>query len=74
MSSATAGVLSQLAVGARLRQNPALLARPKRDRPYQTGATKAWTDEELRAPTDVVRQKAATGDLVAKRDLTLLLL
>jgi hypothetical protein len=51
--------MSQPAVGASLRQNPALLARPKRVRPYQTEATKAWTDEELRALTDVVRQKAA---------------
>jgi integrase len=66
--------IAQPAVGASLRQNPALLARPKRVRPYQTEATKAWTDEELRVLTDVVRQKAATGDLVAKRDLTLLLL
>jgi integrase len=66
--------MSQPAVGAHLRQNPALLARPKRVRPYQTEATKAWTDEELRALTDVIRQKAASGDLVAKRDLTLFLL
>jgi len=74
LSSFYRWAMSQPAVGAHLRQNPALLARPKRVRPYQTEATKAWTDEELRALTDVVRQKAATGDLVAKRDLTLLLL
>ena len=49
--------MSQPSVGAHLRQNPALLARPKRVCPYQTEATKAWTDEELRALTDVVRQK-----------------
>ncbi len=66
--------MSQQSAGAALRQNPAILARPKRVRPYQTEATKAWTDEELRALTDVVRQKSAGGDLVAKRDLTLLLL
>lgn len=74
LSSFYRWAMSQPAVGAHLRENPALLARPKRVRPYQTEATKAWTDEELRALTDVVRQKAATGDLVAKRDLTLLLL
>ncbi len=74
LSSFYRWAMSQPEVGAHLRQNPALLARPKRVRPYQTEATKAWTDEELRALTDVVRQKAATGDLVAKRDLTLLLL
>src|SRR5215213_15530 len=59
--------------GASLRQNPALLARPKRVRPYQTEATKAWTDQELQAVTDVVSRKAAGGGLVAKRDLALLL-
>src|SRR5215213_7702291 len=74
LSSFYRWALGQSEAGAFLRQNPALLARPKRVRPYQTEATKAWTDEELRALTDVVRQKAATGDLVAKRDLTLLLL
>jgi integrase len=66
--------MSQPSVGASLRQNPALLARPKRVHSHQTEATKAWTDEELRALTDVVRQRARGSDLVAKRDLTLLLL
>jgi site-specific recombinase XerD len=74
LSSFYSWAMSQPEVCAYLRQNPALLGRPKRVRSYQTEATKAWTDEELRALTDVVRQKAATGDLVAKRDLTLLLL
>jgi site-specific recombinase XerD len=74
LSSFYRWAMSHSMVGASLRQNPTLLARPKRVRPYQTEATKAWTNEELRALTDVVRQKAATGDLVAKRDLTLLLL
>lgn len=62
LSSFYRWAMSQPAVGAHLRQNPALLARPKRVRPYQTEATKAWTDEELRALTDVIRKKAATGD------------
>jgi site-specific recombinase XerD len=74
LSSFYRWAMSQPAVGASLRQNPALLGRPKRVRSYQTEATKAWTDEELRVLTDVVRQKAAGGDLVPKRDLTLLLL
>lgn len=74
LSSFYRWAMSQPAVGAHLRENPTLLARPKRVRPYQTEATKAWTDEELRALTDVIRQKAASGDLVAKRDLTLFLL
>lgn len=74
LSSFYRWALGQPEVGGDLRQNPALLARPKRVRPYQTEATKAWTDEELRAVTEVVARKAATGDLVAKRDLALLLL
>lgn len=61
LSSFYRWAISQPAVGASPRQNPALLARPKRVRPYQTEATKARTDEELRALTDVVRQKAAGG-------------
>ena len=74
LSSFYRWALGRAEVGASLRQNPALLARPKRVRPYQTEATKAWTDEELRAVTDVVSRRAAGGDLVAKRDLALLLL
>lgn len=74
LSSFYRWALGQPEVGATLRQNPALLARPKRVRPYQTEATKAWTDEELRAVTNVVSRKAGSGDLVAKRDLALLLL
>jgi integrase len=74
LSSFYRWALGQPEVGASLRQNPALLARPKRVRPYQTEATKAWTDEELKAVTDVVGRKAAAGELVAKRDLALLLL
>jgi site-specific recombinase XerD len=74
LSSFYRWALGQPEVGASLRQNPALLARPKRVRPYQTEATKAWTDEELRAVTGVVGRKAKGNDLVAKRDLALLLL
>ncbi|HEX8500890.1 MAG TPA: tyrosine-type recombinase/integrase [Pyrinomonadaceae bacterium] len=74
LSSFYRWALGQPGGGASPRQNPALLARPKRVRPYQTEATKAWTDEELRAVTEVVGRKAAGGDVVAKRDLALLLL
>jgi site-specific recombinase XerD len=41
--------MAQRSVGAHLRQNLALLARPKRVRAYQTEATKAWTDDEALA-------------------------
>ena len=57
-----------------LRANPALLARPKAPKPYQTESTKSWTDEELRRITSVVCARAAQGDLVGKRDLALLLM
>ena len=57
-----------------IRQNPALLARPKAPTPYQTESSKAWTDEELQAIVEVVSARAATGDLVGKRDLAILLL
>jgi integrase len=57
-----------------LRANPALLARPKAPKPYQTESTKSWTDEELSRLTAVVAARAAGGDLVGKRDLALLLM
>ena len=60
----------ELGVGA----NPALLARPKAPKPYQTDATKSWTDAELHRITSVIAAGAARGSLVAKRDLALLLL
>lgn len=54
--------------------NPALLARPKAPKPYQTEATKSWTDAELHRLTSVISAHAAGDNLVAKRDLALLLL
>lgn len=57
-----------------LRANPALLARPKAPKPYQTESTKSWTDEELRRITSSVAARSAGGDLVGKRDLALLLI
>lgn len=57
-----------------LRANPALLARPKAPKPYQTESTKSWTDEELSRITSAVAARAAEGDLVGKRDLALLLM
>ncbi|MGB7924577.1 MAG: tyrosine-type recombinase/integrase [Pyrinomonadaceae bacterium] len=74
LSSFYRWALSQPEVGAALRQNPALLARPKRVRPYQSEATKAWTDEELQAITAAISKRAMGDDLVAKRDLALLLM
>lgn len=60
----------ELGVGS----NPVLLARPKAPKPYQTEATKAWTDAELSRITAAIEARAVQGRLVAKRDLALLLL
>ncbi len=57
-----------------VRTNPALLARPRAPKPYQTESTKSWTDEELHRITSIIRAHASTGSLVAKRDLALLLM
>ena len=53
--------------------NPATLARPKAPKPYQTEATQALDDDQVRALLQVVRARAAAGDVVGKRDLALLL-
>jgi integrase len=57
-----------------IRSNPVLLARPKAPKPYQTESSKAWTDGELHRITSAINAHAATGSLVAKRDLALLLM
>lgn len=53
--------------------NPIRLALPKAPKAYQTESVKAWTDEQLQAIVEVVRAKAAAGDIVGKRDYALLL-
>jgi site-specific recombinase XerD len=57
-----------------VRTNPVVLGRPKAPKPYQTESSKAWTDEELQSIVDVVGKRAASGDIVGKRDLAILLL
>lgn len=61
-------------LGPHVKTNPALLARPKRPRPYQTGSTKSLTDEEMNRLLASVRSKADAGSVTAKRDYALLLL
>lgn len=60
-------------LGQFIKSNPTDLARPKCPRPYQTESTKALDDEQMSALIRVVGDKAATGDLVGKRDYALLL-
>lgn len=62
------------ALGQHIRINPALLARPKCPRPYQTGSTKSLTDEEMNRLLTCLKSKADGGSIVAKRDYALLLL
>jgi site-specific recombinase XerD len=62
------------ALSRHIKTNPALLARPKRPHPYQTGSTKSLTDEEMNRLLAYVKSKADTGSIVAKRDYALLLL
>lgn len=61
-------------LGQYVRINPALLARPKCPRPYQTGSSKSLTDEEMNRLLAGVKAKADDGSVAAKRDYALLLL
>lgn len=61
-------------LGPHVTTNPALLARPKRPKPYQSGSTKSLTDEEMNRLLKSVRSKADAGSVSAKRDYALLLL
>jgi site-specific recombinase XerD len=54
--------------------NPALLARPKCPKPYQSGSTKALSDDEMNRLLTSVKVKADAGAIVGKRDYALLLL
>ncbi|HEV2706901.1 MAG TPA: tyrosine-type recombinase/integrase, partial [Pyrinomonadaceae bacterium] len=61
-------------LGQHIRSNPAAQARPSHPRPYQSESVKALTDEEMNLLLDVVRARAASGSVVARRDYALLLL
>jgi integrase/recombinase XerC len=60
-------------IGQYLTTNPVRLAHPKAPKAYQTESVKALTDEEFVRLLSVVREKAATGSVVGKRDYALLL-
>ena len=61
-------------LGRHIRQNPARPAMPKRPVSYQSEATKAYTDEEMRALLAAIKAEADGGSVKAKRDYALLLL
>jgi site-specific recombinase XerD len=74
LSSFYRWVMKDPVLGRRIKTNPALLARPKRPHPYQTGSTKSLTDEEMNRLLAAVKSKADAGSVAAKRDYALLLL
>jgi integrase/recombinase XerC len=74
LSSFYTWVMRDPALGPFIKGNPADLARPKCPKPYQTESSKALDDEQVSALVRVVKQKAAEGDMVGKRDYALLLL
>jgi integrase len=60
-------------LGRYVTSNPVRSAHPKAPKPYQTESVSALTDEEFAALLSVVRGKAASDDVVGKRDYALLL-
>src|SRR5215210_7063194 len=55
-------------------RNPVRLARPKAPKAYQTESVKSLDDEQVSGLLTHVRERAASGDVVGKRDYALLLL
>jgi len=60
-------------LGKYVTSNPVRLTHPKAPKAYQTESVKALTDEEFVALLSAVKSKAATGEVVGKRDCALLL-
>jgi site-specific recombinase XerD len=73
LSSFYTWVMRDPTLGQYIASNPAQNARPKCPKPYQTERSKALDDEQISALMRVVIEKAATGDVVGKRDYALLL-
>jgi integrase len=74
LSSFYAWVMRDPALGQFITNNPAQNARPKCPKPYQTESSKALDDEQISALIRVIMQRAATGDVIGKRDYALLLM
>jgi len=55
-------------------KNPVRLARPKVPKAYQTESVKSLDDEQVSRLLAQVRERAASGDVIGKRDYALLLL
>lgn len=74
LSSFYSWLMRDPALGPHVKSNPADFARPKAPKAYQTESSKALDDGQLGALVRTVREKAAAGDVVGKRDYALLLL
>jgi len=59
-------------LGQTIHRNPTTMARPKAPQPYATEKTKALSKEELLSLVQVVKDKAAAGDVVGLRDYAIL--
>jgi len=73
LSSFYRWALEDEALGQAIGHNPVDLARPKAPKAYQTEATQALADEQVRELLSVVRD-AARRSVVGKRDLAMLLM
>lgn len=73
LSSFYEWLMRDAVLGGVIQSNPVRFARPKAPRMYQTEATRALNDQQLRALVAVVRRRASAGDLVGLRDYALLL-
>lgn len=73
LSSFYAWVMRDPALGRFITSNPAQNARPRCPKPYQTESSKALDDDQMSALMRIVMERAATGDIVGKRDYALLL-
>lgn len=74
LSSFYAWVMRDPQLGQFITSNPAHNARPKCPKPYQSESSKALDDEQMSTLMRIVMERAATGDIVGKRDYALLLL
>lgn len=73
LSSFYEWVMRDPELGHCIGRNPAIQARPRAPKAYQTESVKSLTDEELEGLVSVVEKKANSGDLVGKRDYAILL-
>lgn len=67
-------LMSDPQLSTHIKFNPAVPARPRCPRPYQSDSVKDLTDEEMNSLLQAIKRLADGGSIVAKRDYALLLL